>query len=39
MPQDEFIQKSYHTNNPIFLSLYVYNVGFQTCDQIGRAHV
>ncbi|MCX4269517.1 MAG: AraC family transcriptional regulator [Lachnospiraceae bacterium] len=32
MPQDEFIQKSYHTNNPIFLSLYVYNVGFQTCD-------
>ena len=32
MPQDEFIQESYCTGNSTFFSLYVYNVGFQTCN-------
>lgn len=32
MLQDEFIQESYCAGNPIFLSLYVYNVGFQACN-------
>lgn len=32
MPHQEFISESYHTGSQIFLSLYVYNVGFQTCD-------
>lgn len=31
MPQNEFISESYHTGNQIYLSLYVYNVGFQKC--------
>lgn len=31
MPQNEFIKSTYHTGNQIFLSLYVYNVGFQKC--------